>query len=279
MAVSTSQGVLHDLFTPLPEAEPDPVEKSFCDHVADYASTSFGSWDVFRIGNHIFSALGLYLSANHSLIPLVEKAKNVFNTAGIALSIPQLFSDCNNLRKSIGKLLDVQHLADGDPLKNRKMTQAAKKTFLDSVTLTNTLAQIGLFIENVKLFIFEPMDLCLTDGVYNTTSVIGDGAELFGEYYKIQQFNTAEAQARTVEEATKLQEKTTLAWMTIAKDVASLALGFFTLGTLAFGIVVTGIMPAVLLGVSAFWLTMKLTAYFYNKVVVEATGPALPGFI
>ncbi|MBS0603757.1 MAG: hypothetical protein JSS60_01830 [Verrucomicrobia bacterium] len=272
---TTSPGIFHNLFAPLP---PSRVErqKDALDHVADYADSSAGAWDLFRVGNHIFSAVEMYLSPSHHLGDVVGRVKEVFNTAGIGLSIPQVFSDVNSLRRSIGNLLTVQDLPYSDPLRSSKIAQAAKKSFLDTVGLTNTAAQIALFVDNAKIFAFDSLHLRVIDGVYNVTSAIWDGAELIGEYFKLQHYHSPEAQPRNAAEAAKLEEKKTLSWITIAKDVASVALAAISIGAIVFGIATSSmaVVSVALLGLSAFWLTMKLTGYFYNKVIVEA--PIMP---
>ncbi len=267
---TTSSGIFHDLFAPLPETRAEQ-RKDALDHVADYTQSSSGAWDVFRVGNHLFSAVELYLTPSHRFGDLVGRVKEVFNTAGIGLSIPQIFSDLNSLRRSITNLFTVQDLPYSDPLRTRKIAQAAKTSFVDSMNLTNTAAQIALFVDNAKIYVFEAAQLRVIDGVYNVTSAISDGAELIGEYFKLKQYHSPESQPRNQAEAAKLQEKKTLAWLTIAKDVASIALAAIAIAVIAFGVATSSvvIVSTAVLGISAFWLTMRLTAYFYNKVIVE----------
>jgi hypothetical protein len=268
---TSASGILHDLFTPLPptssEQRKDPL-----DYIADYTDTASGAWDVFRIGEHIFTALQLYLPPAHEYADLVGKVKGVFSAAGVGLSIPQFFSDANTLRRSFINLFTVQDLPYTDALRDRKIAQARKKSFLDTMNLTFTVTQIALFIDSAKIFVFDTMHLRIIDGINNATSFITDGAELVGEYFKLQYYLSPEAKPRNAAEAAKLEEKKILSWMTIAKDVASVALATIAIGAIVFGIATSSIAYAtvVLLGISAFWLTMKLTAYFYNKIVVEA---------
>lgn len=270
-----TSGILHNLFAPLPDTRVEQRKDVF-DHVANYADTANGAWDVFRIGNHIFAALEMCLSPAHHLNGAVGKVKEVFNTAGIGLSIPQLFTDVNNLRRSVKNLFVVPDLPFSDPLRSAKVAQAAKKSFLDSLTLTNTLAQIILFIDNAKIYALKAAHLAAVDGVYNLTSGITDSAEGIGEYFKLKQYHSPESQPRNALEAAKLKEKKTLAWITIAKDVASVALAAIALGTLYFGVAASSValISFTTLTLSAFWLGTKLTAYFYNKIVVEAPPPA-----
>lgn len=268
---ATSNSLFYDLFTPIPQTAAERKKDHF-DHIAEYAESSSGAWDLFRIGNHIFTAVELYLDPSHHLSELAGKVKEVFNSAGIGLSIPQIFSDLNSLRRSIISLWTVQDLPYSDPLRARKIAQAAKKGFMDSITLTNTAAQIALFLEGAKVLTVKAAHLTLVDGIYNTTGAIGDADELLGEYYKLKQYHLPGSQPRNQAEAAKLEEKKALAWINIAKDVASLAIAAITAGValywLATGIVIT--FPVAILAISAIWLTMKVTSYFYNKVIVES---------
>lgn len=270
---ASSPGILSHLFTPIPTA-PEPRSKDVYDHVAEYADTAQGAWDVFRFGNHVASFLELHLLPSNPLNGLVGKVKEVMNGAGIALSIPQIFSDLNAMRHSFTHLFTVQDLPYSDPHRTSKIAQAAKKGFLDTMVFTNSLTQAALFLENAKVFVFEVVHLKIIDGIYNLTSGILDGAELVGECFKLKQYHAPESQPRNSTEAAKLEEKKTLAWLTIAKDVASVALAAIPLGVIAFG-VTSGTMAAcstAILTLSAFWLTMKLSSYFYNKIVVEGTA-------
>jgi len=270
-----SSGFFHDLFAPLPESREERVRDPF-DHIGDYVDTASGAWDVMRFGNLIWSVIEQSASPSHPLGGYAGKAKEIFNTAGIGLSIPQILSDLNNLRRSISDFFIVQGLPYNDPLRTAKITQAAKKSFLDSVYLTNTVSQIALFLDNAKLLAFEASHLNILDGVYNITSMIGDGAELAGEYFKLKHYHSPEAQPRNPTEAAKLEERKTLSWITIAKDVSSIASSVIGMGLIVFG-VATASLPVVsvgLLTLSAFWLATKLTAYFYKKVIVEA--PPVP---
>jgi hypothetical protein len=268
---TSSTGFFSALFTPLPESY-DGGRKDFFDHVGDYAGTSEGSWDLFRIGNHIFTVIEMYLTPAHRLGELIGKVKEVFNTVGIALGIPKCFSSLNALRHSITNLFTVQDLPYSDPLRTSRIAQAAKKSFLDSIILTNAVSQTALFLENVKIFIFDAAHLRIIGGINNVTSAIEDGMELIGEYFKLKTYHSAEAQPRTASEAAKLEQKKTLSWITIAKDVSSVALAAIAVGVLASGTIAQGVaaIPATILSLSAFWLTMKLIACFYQRAVVDA---------
>lgn len=268
-------GFFHDLFTPLPEPR-DERRSDALQHVADYVETTDGAWDVFRVGNHIFSILESCVSATHPYANLFERVKGVFDSAGAALSFPQLLSNINALRRSITQLLASQDLPYSDALRAKKIAQATKASFVDSVNLTNTAAQIALFLESTRIVLFKAVHLRIIDGIYNITGGIGDSVELVGEYFKLKHYASPEAQPRNQAEAAKLEERKTLAWMTIAKDVASIALAVIALAPLAAAalgvscIVSTYITATAIVAISTFWLTMKIAGYFYNKVIVDA---------
>ncbi len=272
----SSRGILYHLFTPLPQIRSER-NKGVFDHIADYVGTSSGVLDVFRVGNHLFSVIEMSLSPSHKFISVAEKAKQIFNTAGIGLSIPQIFSDIHSLCKSFTHLFAVQDLPYNDFLRTSKIGQAIKETFLDSIHLTNTVAQIILFVENVKLFLFEASHLHFLNGIYNLTSIIEDGVELVGEYFKLQYYHSPEAKPRNGAETAKLEEKKVLSWIMIAKNVSSIALSVILSYGMMISTVAAGsitVIPIVLLSLSTFWLTTKLVGYFYEKIIVET--PAHP---
>jgi hypothetical protein len=274
-SITPSSGILDNLFAPLPENRVTQ-ENDTLDHVADYANSASGAWDVVRIFNTALSYLKLIPSISSQHSEFVGRVSTVADTAGIGLSIPQIFSDCNTLRRSISNLCSVQDLPYSDPLRTRRVAQAAKKGFLDSMNLTNTLSQAALFTNQAKIFVFETVHLNVLNGVYNATSFVTDGAELVGEYFKLKHYHSPEAQPRNQTEASKLEERKTLAWITIGKDVASVAGASIALLAIAFGIATQGaaLISGACLVLSTVWLTMKLIGYFYNKIVVEAPPPS-----
>jgi hypothetical protein len=267
-------GFFHDLFAPLPEQ--GRKRKDLFDHVADYAETSEGAWDVMRFGNHVFAAIETTLSIPSGFADLITKAKGVFDSAGAAISIPRMIANLNALKGSVEQFFISQNLPYSDPLRDRKIAQAGKAGFVDSMALANTVAQAALFLVGATVFSLTAVQLCLLEAFYNATGGLLDGIEMVGEGVKLQQYQAPEAQPRNPAEATKLEEKKTLAWITIAKDVASIALAALTLAPLiakSLGLVLVAplVSPTAILAISAFWLAMKITSYFYNKLVVEAS--------
>ncbi|GEM_PF-3948572 len=278
---TSSASFWNDLFSPLP-ATREEKPRDALSHVAKYVETTDGAWDVFRVGNHIFSILESCVSASHPYADLFGRVKGVFDSAGAALSFPQLLSNINALRRSITQLFLSQDLPYSDALRTKKIAQAAKTSFVDSVNLTNTVAQMALFLESTRIFIFEAVHLRLIDGIYNITGGVGDAVELIGEYFKLKHYGSPEAQPRNQSEAAKLEEKKTLAWITVAKGVTSIVLAAIALAPLAasaFGIslaVSAYISSTAIVAMSTFWLTMKIAGHFYNKVIVNAPVTVYP---
>jgi len=263
---ATSSGFFHSLFTPLPpQVISAECSKDLFDHVAEYTDTTVGAWDLFRVGDHLFAAI----EASSPSFPTAGKVKEVFNTAGIGLSIPRLFFDVNSVRHSARAVCAVRNLPLSDPLRSAKIAQAAKKNFLDATALTNTVSQAALFCENAKIVAWGAANLRLLGGVFNGTDAVCDAVELVGERCKIAHYNWLEVQSHdpAVVVATKLAEKRTLSWIIIAKNVASIALATFSILFIVSGIALVS--SVAMLALSACWLTMKLTAHFYNKIIIE----------
>jgi hypothetical protein len=256
---------IHDLFVPLPE---EPVlEKDHADHIAEYADTAKGAWDLFRVADCTLSHAKKVPSLAKRL-PQLEKVQDVASSAGLGLSIPKTISDANNLRRSISSFKAARDLPDRDPLKTRKVAQAAKKSFLDTAELAGTLSQVGTFINNVKIRDFNPLQLKVLDGINNGSTLITDGAELITECCKLKDYR----QTRTSNDVERLQEHKRLSWILIAKNVASVAGSIIAIGAIAFGVALQSI-PLVLgavLVLNTVWLTMKLAGHFYKKIVIEA---------
>ncbi|HKY52906.1 MAG TPA: hypothetical protein VJM08_01320, partial [Anaerolineales bacterium] len=204
-SVSSTPGFLRDLFTPLPENQTSP-EKDPLDHAADYADTSAGAWDVFRCVDHALSWLKMLPSLPDRHFEGIQKVKDVASAAGMGLSVPKMIADFNTFRRGLCSLFATQDLPYSDPLRTRKIAQAAKKSFIDAADLTNTVTQAALFADNAKLVLFEAGQLNAIDGVNNLTSVISDGSELITECVNLQNYHSAESQPRNQAEAAKLAE-------------------------------------------------------------------------
>jgi hypothetical protein len=270
-SVTASSGLFHDLFAPLPHT-PATRDKDYVDHVAEYADSAAGTWDVFRVIDLTLSYVKMLPSLSPSWLEMLGKVKDVANMAGIGLSIPKMIADCNTFRRSLSNLLAVHDLPYSDPLRTRKIAQAFKKSFVDSFDLTWTCTQAALFLNNAKIFMIEATQLRMLDGLNNIASVVSDSAELITECFKLKHFHSPEAQPRNPAESTKLEERKCLSWMTVVKDVTSIGTAAIALVGIIFGVATQSIaaIGIAVLVLSTVWLTMKLSTYFYNKIVVEA---------
>lgn len=275
---TTSSGFFYDLFSIGP-ASHAATEPDVLDHVAAYADTAQGSGDLFRIFETAIDWIQkIPLSASPGVEQLLRRIKDTASMSGIALCIPAIITDCNHLRRSFSHFITVQDLPYSDPLRTRKIMQAAKKGFLDVMNLTNNSTQAVLFADRVNLVIFEANQLRVIDGLYNITSIIMDGAELVGEFFKLKFYHSPEAIPRNPAEMQKLQEKKNLSWMVIAKDTASMGTAGIALIGITSGIAMQSIatVATASLILNTSWLTMKIFSYFYKKIVVEAPLNPIP---
>ena len=266
--------LVRNLFVPLPE-EPEAPDKDHVDHIAEYTDTAKGAWDLFRVMDCSLSYAKKASLPTGKWFPQIEKVQDVASSAGLGLSIPKTISDANSLRHSMSSLNAMRKLPSNDPLKTRKIAQAAKKSFVDAAELTGTLSQVGMFINNAKICVFEASKMKVLDGINNMSSIITDGAELVTECFKLGDYKLAEAQPRTSVAASKLQEQKRLTWILIAKNVASVAASAIAIVAFVFGIVLESIpiIVGAVLVLNTVWLTMKLAGHFYKKIIVEAPLP------
>lgn len=267
---ATSNGFFQDLFVSSPTDAQN--NRDHLDHIAAYVDTTQGAWDLFRVFENAVTWCQKLLSTTQTTSAVLDRVSGVVNTAGIGLSIPAIITDCNNLRRSLANVVAVQDLPYSDSERSKKITQAYKRGFLDTMSFINDTSQAALFTQRVNVISFEPGQLSVIDGVNNATSAILDGVELVGECFKLQHYNSPEAQTRNPADASKLEEKKTLSYIIIAKDVASIGVAAIALVGILFGVAIQSIALVATVGLflSSVWLTMKIASNFYNKLVVEA---------
>src|SRR5690349_13724219 len=81
---------------------PHAPRKDFFDRVASRTNTLEGSWDYFRVLEQPFTYLSEFSTyLGEAGRALAAKAAEVFNTAGIALSLPKLIVDGNAFRHEV----------------------------------------------------------------------------------------------------------------------------------------------------------------------------------
>ena len=275
MVPTATLNLWNDLFTPLPQTQAQPSEnKVFFDHVAAFVDTSSGAWDCFRVISCAMSHLEHLPGLSGKR--LMNRINTFIDTAGIGLSIPQMISDVNSLRRSIVHFFSSQELPYSDPLRTRHIVQAAKKSVLDSLNLTNTVSQAALFIERAKIIAFSSKELHFINNVFNGTTAIVDTAEIIGEVYKLKHYFGSESELRTERERTQLEEKKVHSWINIAKSVASVAGAVIALAGITLGVAVEGaaILATIGLACGTVWLGAKIASHFYEKIVIAAhTAP------
>lgn len=249
---------------------PTPQKDAY-DHVVDYTDSTAGAWDLFYVIDHALCYARMLPSLSSEQNRLIGRVSEVISTIGLALSMPQLISDCNKMRNSFVSLCEAQNAPSADPMRQRKVVLTFKDAFLNALTLANTLTYIPSFLDHLRVRLFDPAHLRFVEGFYNVTSIILDGVDLVGEGYKLNEYYSMRPDGRSQPEKELLEEKKCLSWMYVATDVASVALSAIALGALVFGIAVEGlgVIAVGVLVLSSIWLTMKIVSYFYSQIVVD----------
>jgi len=271
LAVGSKSVEFSDKFFGPQEDEGKKERKDFGDHIAKWVDCTDGAWSFFKVFDHALDYVKLLPNLSEGAQSFVEKVRRITDLSGSALSFPALISDANDLRHSIVSLGKAYELPEADKNRSEKIVRAAKKSFLDGCTLTNTTSQIITFLRESNFIQQSAAAARAVDWVYNVTSLVTDGAELAEEAYKVQRNQGQLGTAKTEKEQNVLQEKINLSWLTIVKDVASVALSIIGIIALVFGALTQGvvIIAPIVLGLSTIWLAMKISAYFYERIIKE----------
>jgi len=253
------------------ENEEKKERKDFGDHIAKWVDSTDGAKSFFKVFDHALDYAKLLPNLSEGAQSFIEKTHKITDFTGSALSFPVLISDANNLRHSIASWWRASELPDADKSRSEKIVRSAKKSFLDSCTLTNTASQVITFLSESNFIQQSASAARAVDWVYNVTSLVTDGAELAEEAYKVHRNQGRMGAAKTEKEQKVLQEKINLSWLTIVKDVASVALSIIGIIALVFGALTQGvvIIAPIVLGLSTIWLAMKISAYFYERIIKE----------
>jgi hypothetical protein len=238
---------------------PEKPPKDFFDHLSDYVQSASGAWDLFFGIDHVLSYINKIHFLPETVKTLSGRASAAIGTIGIGLTLPDLISDTVVLRNSFSRLFTVVALPHSDPLKTRKIAQAAKTSFLDSVTFTKSLSQSTLFLDRVKILVLQAGQLAIIDGIYNASYLVVDGAELIEECHKL-------ALGKVHRE-----EEKRLSWLIVAKDTTSVALCALALAGIVLGVALEGMafFSVAILIMTSCWLTLKIASYFYREIVVN----------
>jgi hypothetical protein len=240
--------------------------KGVFDHIHDHLMTANGAWDFFRVFDHAVSFLKYLPSLTPNYRDFFNKVSGVMNKAGIALSLPKIIIDVNNVCGSMSSLRHVQTTSPLDPDRDKQIGYAYKKSLVDGMNLVNTTSQISLFLNEVSLISLGKHGVKV-DFIYNLSSIVNDTIEFFEEIVKLRDFGSHST--RSESEETMLQEKKNLSWMKIAKAAPSIMGSALAISSLFFTLFQAPVLAAVSLGLSACWLTMKLTSMLYEKIIAE----------
>lgn len=263
--------IMYNLFTPLPASE-ESDHRDVVDHVSDYMSTTQGAWDFFRLAWHVVEFAKKVPAIVGKWSGLLDGAGAVANNAGIALSLPSLISDGNSLHRSLTAAWKIHHLNYSDPQRGQKIAQAYKKAVLDSLAFTNTTAQAALFLDSSKVFPLKPHHFPITDGIYNGTSLILDGSDLVSHCYQLKTLYKEPIDPNNATVKKHTEEKKTFSWMRVVQNTASIGASVIAMTGILFtvGIEAAAVLATVSLALGAVWLTLKISSYFYEKIVLNA---------
>ncbi|MBI3237068.1 MAG: hypothetical protein HYZ48_05160 [Chlamydiales bacterium] len=253
-----------DIFAPLP-AGLEPFQaaggRDGFARTADYFSTTQGAWDFFRICDQILECAKKIPCLSASSLASLSKTSKVVNLSGISLSMPLLISGINTFRKDIATFAASRHLPQGDPLRDRRITQAGRDALLSGINLGNTTSQAALFAHQANL-INLGRAVPGIDTLYQGSSIVLDGAELIQESYKLSTYVRGDA------------DRKRLSCMVIAKDVASIGTAVLALVGIFFSLTVTAaaVVAWATFFLSAVWLASKIASHFYGQIVQERYG-------
>ena len=138
-----------------------------------------------------------------------------------------------------------------------------KKTIVDGLSLVNTGTEALGFAHDVKWIDLDKSAVPVSV-IYNVTTCILDGWEAADKIQK-----TDEYFKKTPADYYGL--KTRLAQITIAKDVASVAMAAISLLSLLLGALLTDryMVTPIMLGLSTIYLTARISSFFYEKMIEE----------
>ncbi len=258
-----------DFFSPLSRTPQDPhvgPGKDFFDHIAAHFTTVNGVWDGFRIVEYVAALPEYFLSLTPARQDFFNQITHVMNRAGIALSVPKIITNIHNLRHSVCQIQQANSISYSHPERSKVIAHAKKGFIINFMNLGNDTAQAAMFLHEVsilKMGKYYPV----ADGIYNVTSIVNDTIELIDECFKLHHYNSLPA--LTDGETNTIQEKRTLSWMKIAKDLPSIIGSVIAFAAIFFAALQVPAVAALSLGLSVAWLTMKLTSVFYEKIILE----------
>jgi hypothetical protein len=244
--------------------------KSYLDHVADYFSTATGLNDAVKVINYSLQWFTNFVPVTEGQANSIGSIRNAIDITGTVLSLPDLFTSFAKTVKAVASLQAAQALPEDAPERRDQMHKAIKDTILNGISWVNALTDSAGNLHGIQV-----IDLGkaapFVSGLFHLTQFVSDGNELVSEVLNVQE--NLEKMALTVSEEKKavISQNNNLSLINIAKCVASIAVTILSVGTLCFAGVISGIsiVPISILFFSSIWLAMKISSYFYEKIVVE----------
>jgi len=233
-----------------------------------YLETRDGCWDLARLAELMTRVWQAGLGLNPNAPTRLNQFQQAAGTASLAFAVPSAFSAINQVRHNLSDLKAA--VQSSDDTRSVKIARAVKKSFFNLAWFTNDCCQVTVFLTRIRALDLSDARLKGVDVLANGTGVILDGTELIGEYYKLSKYTSLEKKASPAYKV-HLGYTKTLSWIVIAKDIAGIAGSFLALtGLLArdtFEKIPFAATAA--LTCSVLWLSLKITAHFYQKLAVD----------
>ena len=239
--------VIRDLFQTSPGLEIEGAQKGFVEHCQDYADSAEGCRDVFDWLSHLSRTCEI-LSSSSEIGRVADRAKDLFETAGLGLSVPQLISDWGKVVHSISVLTSNHALS---------AARAVKDVVHSSLLFVNTTMRAVLFVNGAKVVSLAARQVVCVNVILSATALLTDGSDLIRDWL-----------VWGVEG--KRPEEDYQALMNVVKNASSVAVSALLMVAYTFGIALAEpIFAGSIFVLSSIYLTSKVSSYFYHKMVVE----------
>jgi hypothetical protein len=238
-----STQIINGLFQSIP---PTKVEKGFLDHCEAYVSTTDGARDLYDLISHCSKGWEIWGDCN----PCAVQVKEVFELAGLTLSVPQLICDLSALNRGITRLFasSCEH--------TMQTARTIKDVVMQSLLLINTGARSISFAQGMKCLALTSRQIVQVSLIATVTSLITDGSDLIRDCIEWQ-----------VEG--KSEEADNLAFMNVMKNLSSVAVSVLLLVSSTFGALLSEpVLTGALFALGTIYLVSKISAYFYKEMVI-----------
>jgi hypothetical protein len=239
---------------------------SFCTHVTSYLNTADGVadfTDAVQISMRYMQAFPL----SDYQRGVVENVRGAASDAWSILVFPDIVAEGAKFFQKTGVFFESCYAGDYD-----NVGATAKNALLQGVDFTNTVSEGAIFLHG-KNWIDIGANLPAASATYSVTSLISDGVDVLDQVGKLTQEPSVD------KEPEEIAAVRMLAVIRLVKDVASILLAVISLTALYLGILVESValLPPLILGLSTIFLVAKVTAYFYDKMLVEPTSASPAG--